>query len=163
MNKINIFSIVFDHIKTLRNNRTQKFSWTDGLIFFGLPLVVASVLVFFDKTVDEDARNIFGITLSVLAGLLFNMLLLVHNITKGFEHDTVVRQRYVKEVYFNLAFSVSVAILTLVILVTTVFLAGEVARWLSGAVFYLSSVFVLTLIMVLRRLHILFSDQFGSL
>lgn len=162
MNKINIYPIVRDHISTLRNNRTDKFSWTDTVFFFGVPVIAASLLIIFDKTLNGDARNIFGITLAVLVGLLFNVLLLIHTITKAFEGQTPRRRRYLQEVYFNIAFSVLIAMFGLVFLMVTVFFSGETARWLSGVVYYFAAVFVLTLMMVLKRLHFLFSDQFSA-
>ena len=160
MNKINVYAIVHDHIKTLRNNRTQKVSWLDLGFFFGLPFIIAGVLIYFDKALDADARNIFGITLAVLIGFLFNVLLLVHNLIRSFEGQARGRREYLQEVYFNVAFANFVALFALVLLMSTVFLKTDVAIWVSGSVYYFAAVFIFTLLMVLKRLHFLFSDQF---
>jgi hypothetical protein len=162
LSKINVLPIVRDHIGTLQNNRTKKTSIADILLFFGSPVVLAAVLLWFDKLIVSDARNILAATMAVFVGLLFNVLLLLHEATRRevLSNQDRERQKFFTEVYFNLAFSIFVAIGTLVALLATVFVKGCAVFWLSGVVYYLAGVFALTLLMVLKRLHIIFSGQF---
>ena len=164
LNKINVLPIIKDHLNTLRDNRTQKVSITDLFMFFAVPAVAAAALVWRDFSVDSDVRNVIGLSMAVFVGLLFNVLLVIYDVVS--RRDTqdlasVRRREFLKEVYANLAFSILIAVGSLLLLVATAFTSTLATRVLSGIIFYLAGMFVLTLLMVLKRLHGLFTDQFS--
>ena len=175
LDKINVLPIVKAHVDTLTDNRTHKKSLSDYGLFFGVPLILALALVMVnirqagnltDLKVESEVRNVVGISFAILVGLLFNVLLIIFDVTSkepGFSESSDRKLKFFKEVYANLAFSILVALLCLPVLLASIFVSGYVAAALSGLIYYLGGVFVLTLLMVLKRIHFLFKDQIAQL
>lgn len=163
--KANIFPIVKDHIYTLKDNRTDKISPSDIILFFVFPGVIAPLLVYLGFCIDKDVRNIMATSMAVFVALLFNVLLLIYDVVsrkESYDESSVIRRVLLKEVYSNIAFAILVAILSLVLLLMTAFVEELVIEILSGIIYYLAGVFILTLMMVLKRIHSLFNDQFSN-
>lgn len=164
--KINIWPIVRDHLGTLEDNRTKKISFLDLAVFFGIPVIAAVPLAWVDYALSDSIRNVLGAAMAVFVGLLFNVLLLIYDVVSRREASTSNQRRreFLKEVYSNLAFAILIAVVTLANLVSTAFVTQPIASLtLSGIVYYLSGVFSLTLLMVLKRIHALFADQFAGI
>ena len=168
LDKVNVLRIVVDHIGTLRDYSTKKYRFSDFLLFFGVPLAIAGALVYSYGSLQPNLISIVATSLSIFAALLFNLLLLVYDVTeksKGYrEHSNGLRQRFLGEVFCNISFAILVAIgaivsVLILVLANCSFLA---ARVLSFIIFYLVTLFLLTLLMLLKRVHVLLRHQTTS-
>lgn len=161
LDKVNVTRIVIDHFSTLRDHSTQRYRPADFLLFFGAPGVVTGALVYFYGNLQPNLISIVATSLTIFAALLFNLLLIVYD-AMGKSADTnsvgsVLRHSFLREVSSNISFAILVAILSIVgvfslVLVTCCHLAKCV---LSGVIYFLVTLFLLTLLMLLKRVHIL--------
>lgn len=168
--KINIISILTDHINTLRNYRTNKYKIFDLILFFLIPLPFSIILTYIYGITSNTLITIFSTSLSIFAALLFNLLLLIYDIVRNKDENTEnhkLKMTFLKEIYSNISFSILVAISTVVI---SLFIAlidkpkTDIQKWiiyiLSIVIYYLTSIFILTFLMVLKRVHVLLSKEF---
>jgi hypothetical protein len=166
--KVDIRSIVRGHLLTLRDNRFgDAVSYGDLAIFFGLPVVFGLGILFYRFSFRIDAVNGFLNVFSILTGLLLNLLVLVISLAAGKPSQSfnqARRLRLIKEIFANISFAVIVAVLV----VCTALGALSYMRSVTGATtgivatFLLSSLtmnFVLTLLMVLKRMYILLDKE----
>jgi hypothetical protein len=170
MGKINVLKIVTDHFSTLRDYRNGKLSFSDLALFLGLPLALGAIVWWQHFNFDANVLNGMLAAFSIFAGLLLNLLVLVCSFAGnprfiGADAATLTRRRLILEIHENLSFSILVAIAVVVLS-----LAGlcqmKYARAtdshpvLSICAAVLLGNFVLTLLMVLKRIHILLSTEF---
>ena len=157
MSKVNVLPIVKEHLETLQDNRTKRTSLGDYLLFFCLPAASAVPLIWVNYGLSDGIRSVLVVAIAVS---VFNVMLLPNVMLLAYDVGAANtrRQGFLREVYTNLAFAVLVGIVTLVLVVITAFVPQNVvATALSGAVYYLSGVFLLTVLMVLKRIHAIFS------
>lgn len=161
MNKINVLRLVVDHFNTLRDYQTGRLSISDVAVFFALPLAGASTCAYFRIVFDKDALIAVLTAFSIFAGLLFSLLLLVFSLTDKTEPQSMlygVRKQLIGELYENISFAilVSICVVTLAIVAA----AANTARPTEGTgpvltfllVLFMSN-FILTILMVLKRMH----------
>lgn len=165
MEKLNLLRIVRDHVHTLKDYNSNKYSWSDFLLFLMLPLVIAAGATYCFHEIGKDLTNVLITSLSVFAGLLFNLLLLIYDIVKKAnpgEPYGELKTRFLKEIYSNISFSILVAILTVILLLLLSLSISS--RYFQTPIMYLIYFlvvnFILTLFMILRRVHILLSKEF---
>ena len=168
--KINISRIITDHFGTFRSFRTKRYSTGDFILFLGLPAIVAGILLFFQGTIDNYVTQILATVLAVFAALLFNLLLLNYDVVRkvqGDRGDEKYKERiqYLKEIFSNISFAILTALLGLILLLVQNWVSGScdfqivVSSVVSCVIYYIITMFVLTLFMVLKRVHILLSDE----
>lgn len=80
--KISIANIIKDHVRTLKNNKTKKISYLDIVLFFLLPLTISSFIVYVGMSLNDALVNALITSLSIFSALLFNLLLLVYDISE---------------------------------------------------------------------------------
>ena len=83
MNKINLLRIIVGHFDTLRDYSSDKRSWGDVVFFFGLPLLVAFLGLFWGWGLYVDALNALIAAFAIFAGLLLNLLILIYTFSTG--------------------------------------------------------------------------------
>jgi hypothetical protein len=95
---------------------------------------------------------------------------LVYTLSSQTEHPaalTKTRMALVKELHDNIAYSILVSILIVVVTMTTVAYlkmhekppeAAFTGRWVTASVIFLTMNFVLTLLMILKRIHIMLNQ-----
>jgi hypothetical protein len=170
LRKIDVTPILRDHIKTLRDHRTDKLSYPDLLLFFFLPIVLAGIAIW--KNVQLRLIAVTGVLTAsaIFVALLLNLLVMVLTylrLTEGEPSDQSVhlRKALLREIAVNLSFSILMAL----VLVGTALAAlfglendqdlkiGPVPTFvlITGA-----SSLVLSLLMILRRIYILILDEF---
>ena len=170
--KIDLRSVVTEHVKTLRNNRTDKISKIDLLTFYGLPFVAGIVCVWFKLVLSTKAVGILIGALSILAGLLINVLVLLFTVNSvgPTETEKAKQTKLIIEVNSNLLYAVLIAVVSIIALCIaplipeTIYAKGR-GEFLAGAAFSgfiiaLIGNFVLTLLMALKRLKILLELRF---
>ncbi len=172
--KINVSHIVHDHVGTLVNARTQRISISDLLLFYVSPLVISAFLVY-DLGKLPDA--FYGITISVFsifAALLFSVQVALFNIIQRSpaEAETAKllearavhierRRELIREVNANISYLILLACLGLSILL---FFSVLPRLYTIRAVIscYFVVHFVLTILLVVARVHTLFNEEYVS-
>jgi hypothetical protein len=171
--KINPRRIIRDHLKTLYSNRTSKPNPWDFLLFFILPVIVSIFLLSGLKApLNKDAIGVFATSLSIFAALLFNLLLLVYDVVRKVDQserkqaNDGVKAQVLKEAFSNISFSILVSIVSVIFLLVLFLLNDQLEKWphaikylLDFVSYWLISMFILTLFMVLKRVHILIEDE----
>lgn len=151
-------------------------------LFLILPAITSCVLVFTKVVLNDGLGNALITSFSIFSALLFNLLLLVYDISgkstdpSKASNDPVEKKRadrrrsLLKEIYINVSFSILVATISVVALLIHFLkidmcdLANiETCRitWLlPSIIYYLSIQFLLTLFMILKRVYILLAQAF---
>jgi hypothetical protein len=181
--KISIFGIIKDHIGTLRDNRTNKIYIPDIILFFVIPGIISSVMIQFEIRLNDGFVNALITSFSIFSALLFNLLLLVYSISDkpennynnsdALERDKVVRRRILlREIYINISFLILISTIAVVSLLTYFLKSSNCNIWaidicslkwlLALIVYYLAAQFILTLLMVLKRIYRLLSRAFET-
>lgn len=166
--KVNITDIFLDHISTLKDNRTGKLSRSDVFVFFLLPLFVSITLVYFGFLIEKQFATILLAGFSAFAALLLNLLLLIFDIAdkvKKSEKDVNIFFNLLEEIYINISFCISMSVL-LIIIISGFFLGIENSIFLcliSFFGYFISLVFILSLLMVLKRIYRLLSTKMSSM
>jgi hypothetical protein len=161
--KINVGAIVKDHCATLVHEHNGKPSLVDYFLFYGVPIIAAVLLVFFKGVFGKTVGGILITSFSVFAALLFNLLLLVYDLVKKPEASNLKR-RYLRQIYSNISYSILAAI-GLIVLLLLYFVALSFPYMkprivIAFLVYVLAANFILTILMVLKRVHVLFSEEF---
>lgn len=168
--KIDFRAVVRDHFATLVNENTQRQSGADFILFYLVPIVLAMALLHSHLIFGKTMGNVLITALAVFAGLLFNLLLLIFDIANKPRPDsdklTPNKIRFLKEIYSNIAYAILISLLTIiVVLVHFLFftLSFKSGLFFSAFLVYiLTGNFVLTLLMVLKRIHILLRTEFNQ-
>jgi hypothetical protein len=116
--ELNIKRVFEGHFMSFKSkngkiDRNEKFSYLYLPILFSILLGVFCPL-------DDGLKNIISICISILIGLLFNLLILVLtniNTEKFINHttsDRLTRVNLIKETFYNVCFSVVISIITLI-------------------------------------------------
>lgn len=165
--KINISQIVFDHLATLRNESTGKISATDILMFLLVPLLLAVISYWWGWSLSKDATNLVVTAMSIFAGLMINVLVLIYTVALNTKPDeeTVeeaeLEKRFLCQIFANISFSICTSVLIVVVLSFSYFLEAKAQLVVSSIACFLLGNFLLTLLMTLKRLHILLSRRFS--
>jgi hypothetical protein len=167
MGKLNIWKIIRDHFSTFRNYTTGDRSLMDFAVFLGVPLAVAGFLLWRGINFKPPVLSGMLSAFSIFAGLLLNLLLLICGFTtnerfSGNDPATTTRRNFLREVYFNLAFSILVALVIVALDLATVAVVDEhgTYRTITFVLGFLIVQFVLTIVMVLQRIHTLLAFEF---
>jgi hypothetical protein len=165
LGKIDIRDIVRDHFRTMVDYGTGRRSIADILLFLVLPATAALACDRVGITIDGNAVNVLITAVSILAGLLFNVLVLIHTVATRFTAPTGPKDgtRFLSEIYSNIAYAI---LLCLVTLIPLAFLAMSSTTWLirllNGISAFLLIHLLLTLLMILKRLHALLRLEIGG-
>ena len=163
--KLDIRDIVVDHFRTLVSAKTEKRSLWDYVLFLGLPLILACTLFQLDVELSREAVAAMINALAIFAGLLLNLLMLLRGSAKAGVQDGLgaLRRKVAEQLYANIAYEILV---TLVALILFLWMAIQETARTSEALralgFFLVSHFLLTLFMVLKRVHRLMADELST-
>ena len=158
LNKINISEIIKNHIATLKNDNTKKADIDDYFTFLLIPILLTFLLLYLKIVLSDEALNIVITTLSIFVGLLFNVIVLIFDIIKR-DSTKKIKNVVLKELLANISFTILISIVAIVFTVLT-FIKNDIAKMIfTGAVYFLLSIFVFTVLMVLKRMHKLFNNE----
>jgi hypothetical protein len=169
--KINVIRIVRDHIRTLRDYGTARLSFGDLTLFFVIPLIVAAVMSWLGKTLSIDTINVLIQAFAILVGLLLNLLVLIFTAIRreaviGADPNQKLEQQtkitILKETFANLSYSVLVGLIIALLLLLALRHNSLIVRTATFFIYAGSLHFVLTLLMVLKRVHSLLGGEFGK-
>ena len=187
--KINVIKIVKDHISTFKDYRTNKYKIGDFILFFGIPLLIAGIFSYFNISLTHNLISLLITSLSIFAALLFNLLLLIYDVVQKTKNESALKIRFLKEVYSNISFCILIAILAVIILILIscydeLYVRNDnmyyychvllsifngindinntlfIYRIFNFIAYYLIILFLLTLFMILKRIHILLYKEY---
>lgn len=80
LNRIDILSIVKDHLRTLRslNNTSDRIYWKDFILFFLIPFTISLILVIKGYNFKTQVSNLIS-AISIFGGFLFNLLAIIYS------------------------------------------------------------------------------------
>ncbi len=170
--KINILQILRDHWKTLTDGGSNQPSPSDIFVFFVIPIILGITLPCFGILLSDTSVPILLASFSILTGLLFNILVLLFDLIRK-ENTSVTtdpaikaavqtRLKVLHDTFANISYSVLVGILLAILCLGGLLDFGFVRKVISVAVFAGATNFVLTLLMVLKRIHALLSEEAGA-
>jgi hypothetical protein len=168
--KLNVSGIVKEHFDTLYDYRTGRRSVGEIVVFVGLPVALGAAGVWKAFRFDTNVLNGMLAAFAIFAGLLLNLLMLAWGFVvdprfSGADAGAQLRRRFLREIHQNLSFAILVSIAVVVLSLAGLFFTkdprSEGTPWpLTFLLHVLLANFVLTLLMVLKRIHSLLSEEF---
>ena len=167
IDKINVSQIVVDHVRTLRSDATGKVHLSDYLLFLALPLIVSALPVYYQTELKESVVTLLMAAFSIFAGLLINVLVLIYTVAIRLEDAVKVsddgryqlEREFIKQIFSNVSFSILVSVLIVFVL----FVSSVSPKYvnIAGAAIctFLIVEFTFTLLMSLKRLHVLLANR----
>lgn len=165
--KIDISCILKDHFGTMRNERNGAFDWGDGFIFIALPILMGLFAFYAGVSLDDDAIAIMITAASIFSGLLINVLVLIYSINQKVDNnDNAPKEKidlekdFLKEIFANLSFSILISLFVIFCLSLLIFSPHWLDKALIAVIIALSVNFILTVLMALKRIHLLLNEKF---
>ena len=165
--RFDLRNVVTDHFSTFRDYRTDKIQPVQIVVSVLIPVLIA-VLVgpVAGVELDSGSSNVLVTSLSIFSALLLNLLLLMYDIVeRGKENRELSRdlnqlkQQVLTTTFKNISFSILVAVTAIVLLLISYmdleFGSFALNSALEVIIYFLVSLFIMTLYMILRRVHIL--------
>lgn len=159
--KINISEIVKTHFRTIFNGNVFKVKVYDISLFFGSPILIASILVYFCIHLDKDAVAIISGSLSIFVGLFFNIIVLIFDLISR-DNRSLFEIEKLRDLIYNISFIILLCLLT--ILLSFISLCENYyIKVISEFVTYFCCIlFLTTVLMVLKRMSIFFVDEISK-
>ncbi|RME12724.1 MAG: hypothetical protein D6816_00635 [Bacteroidetes bacterium] len=171
--KINIAQIIRDHLDTLRTYQGRRLIVQDVLFFYGIPVVLALGLVWMGLSITSFLSTILITSLSIFAALLFNLLLLAYDIVQRPDKGRQkLKRRFLKEAYANISYCILISLISVLVLLAFEILSPLLEKTgqaifsacfekaIFFIVYFLVIHFFLSLLMVLKRIHVMMSREF---
>ncbi|WBL25084.1 hypothetical protein [Zunongwangia sp. HGR-M22] len=158
MDKINIIGIIHKHFKTLVNSNTKKADFWDWFVFLVLPLIFSGVLLFFNVYFSDDAVGTVITVMTVLVGLLFNVIVILFDIVRR-DNSNQIKNQVLEEVLANISYSVLLAFATILFTLLLNVENSTAITVFTFIVYFLCSHFFLTALMILKRIFKLFDNE----
>jgi len=170
--KINILGIVREHCRTLRNFESGRISAGDWALFLGVPVLVAMILLWLEIYLNDTAVTTLLACYAILAGLLINLLMLIFDLIRNErvkaedspaeKTDKQLKAQLLQQTFANISFCVLSGIVLALLCILGMKDALVIRIPVSALVYVGSANFVLTLLMVLKRIHTLLSREFSE-
>lgn len=157
--KINIYGIIKGHILSLKDEATGKVLVIDLVVSFIFPLFPVPLFYIFNLSMSDASVGAWVSAFSIFAGLLFNLLILIFGIdvSRHVGSDVVGRaKRFIEEIFVNVAFSILIAIIVVLVLGVLLFIPKNGGCAGASIFVYGLGVFVVVVLMILKRVHVLF-------
>ncbi|HLO43782.1 MAG TPA: hypothetical protein VK175_05565 [Leadbetterella sp.] len=162
LDKINISKIVKNHFSTLINANSGKPDWDDLLTFYGLPIIATSTLTIIGIKLNSEATNIIITTLSIFVGLMFNIIVLLFDIVKR-DASRAIKNLILKQLLENISFAIILSILAILMTLIT-YSNNFIIKSISTCItYYLLTLFLITLLMILKRMYNVFKNEIEEL
>lgn len=162
--KIDIRMIGSDHFDTLRDAATGKLSRWDIIAMFVLPALLGLAAAIFCFVVPDEHVGTLVSVFSIFAGLLLNVLVLIYSVSDQIDGsaDKDVRNSLLRESFANISYSIVVSLVVVALLTALLFVNGLAQQIVSGFIVAFAANFTLSLLMILKRLHVLLRSKFST-
>lgn len=170
--KINVSSIVRDHLETLYDSRSNRTSLSDFAIFYIVPTISAIISYYFQLKLDANAYNIsvtfFGIFIALILNIQVAMFAIFQRkwempsdkrVAASMASTLAARKRLLIELNANLSYLILVGSVALVLSLMS-FIKSFDNRATPAVMVFLYVHFLLTLLMVVKRTHALFHKEY---
>jgi len=157
-----------------RDNRINN---TDFALFWIVPILLPILAYFLKLTLTTNLINVLLIALSIFAALLFNLLLLIYDISHKFRNsfnkedeltrngvDPKILHIYIRDTFSAISISLLISICAIVFLIFAS-LGIEYIPFkiiLELIIYYLVAVFIFSLFLNLRRIYVLLQYEIES-
>jgi hypothetical protein len=168
LDKINIGQIIRDHISTLKNDATQRVGSGDYLLFLAAPFICAGLSIGFGLQLKENIVTLLIAAFSIFAGLLINVLVLIYTVTIRLEDVRIdsgdsnidLEREFLRQIFSNVSFGILLSIMIVFVSILCAILSACAGLIASSVCVFLIVEFTFTLLMSLKRLHILLVSRF---
>jgi len=171
LERINVLSIIKDHFGTLKslNSPGNRISVPDIFLFIIIPSTIAFILDYKALTFEKQLGNLIA-AVSIFGGFLFNLLAIIYSQFDKIELDANkenndLKKKFVLEIHINISFCIVTSIIiVLTLLLSTIDIPKFSYDWLLkriiiGVNYFLMTLFLLSLIMVVNRVYILLKKE----
>lgn len=153
-NFLDIRTIIVQHLKIFKGNRIQLVGVFIAPIFISIGLIQI-------KCIDKDIIA----NLNIILSLLISMFLSILSILCSFDRkvDNVNYKRLLKETYNTTIFEIILCLMLLFVSFVVLFI-GDFKETIqlkitSGAIYYLTMIMILNILVVIKRIKVLFDNQ----
>lgn len=156
--KVNIIRLFASQLKIFKNDKFNKFSIWDLICFLILPIVVSVLIVFgipyhINAELAEVLTTVFSLVFSILFG--FAAVIMERS-----TNDNPKRKQVVSETFVSI---VTTTVLSLTATIISIFLSqiksNMIVSILSIALFTLSFMIVMLLLMITKRTFVIYCDN----
>lgn len=145
---------------TLRDDSTGKRLASDYVVLVGGPVLIAAFLVWRSVHLSATIANVVITALAIFAGLLFNLLLLAHQMIRAAAAGGA-EKKLIREIYSNISFAILSSIVVIILAMLSYFSPRpQFMAAISAVTYFLLANFLLTLLMILQRIHGLLKREF---
>jgi hypothetical protein len=170
--KIDVSHIVIDHISTLVNATNNKISMLDIFTFYITPMIGSYLFVSDLGAMPESFYGLAISVFSIFAALLFSVQIALFSILQrnegevqsskqipAIERRVAARRALIKELNANISYLILIACLGVAMLLAFAAMPrfNAVFSYVSA---YFVSHFVLTILLVISRVHTLFNEEY---
>ncbi|WP_152526894.1 hypothetical protein [Pseudogulbenkiania ferrooxidans] len=170
LEKINITAIVKEHLQTLKRGSCTEISTWEVTLFFAIPIVIALPLaIYFD--ISSDFVNGIVTAASIFAGLLLNLLVLIYTVLSRQRQPAkndkekqrlVIFKQVLKETFANISFCILTSVILVAVCLLSYIKGGIFPKGNHFLIYFLISQLILTLLMILKRIHKLFDFEISN-
>lgn len=157
--------ILKDFKRTFVNHKykNEPINYPAFVLFWTVPFILSLVACLFNIPLTSTLTNVLLVALSIFAALLFNVLLLIYDVSRKSERtqtenvDPKILKTYVQDTFSAISFSVLISILTIVFLIMASLDINYIPFVLAlrFVIYYLVTVFVMSLFIDLRKIYVL--------
>lgn len=162
MDKIDIRNIISNHISTIKNTNTGKPDFGDFFTFIVLPIMISLSLSLLKIEFKSETTSIIITTLAIFVGLMFNIIVLIFDIVKR-DASQNIKNIILKELLSNIAFAIILALSTIIVIIFTYSSQLYIKIVSTSLSFFLVSLFILTLLMILKRMYNVFKNEIDEI
>ncbi|MBZ9959314.1 hypothetical protein [Mesorhizobium sp. BR1-1-14] len=152
--KLDLRMIVKDHLSTFSDDGT--YSVELFFITVAAPLAFALAALRHGPSIVNDNIDTLISVFAIFSGLLFNVLMLIYSLPIGNGDG----QKLLRESIANISYAILVALAAVIVLTALLFVSGYARQFLEACVVFFSANFLLSLLMVLKRIHLLLREKF---
>jgi hypothetical protein len=160
--KVNVVVIVEKHLQTLVNAQTKKHELGDYVTFLFIPSIVSLALIWFGFLLNKDFVGIICSILSIFVGLFFNVIVIIFDIVKR-EAGKKMKVEFLRELLYNISFTILISVFCIVLSLCSIIEQVYIRYVTNFATYFLAVLFLMTVLMILKRMFMLFSKEIDDL
>jgi len=177
--KINVLDIISGHWNTLKDSSTGKVSKKDIFTFYGLPLALASLFLYNNFSLTDNLTTLLINFSAIFTALLLSVLVLIYDQGEKIDQkDTnavqVLKKALLEQLYFNICYSMVVSLALIFSCLAETLSRGKQVYIpinntvvtidfsciiLTPIVVFLTLNLMLTILMVVKRMHTLLTTR----